>query len=174
MTRGKPSGARIPAFHILNLEIFRPTATRRSLLSSEQLFFWSQANLKSSFCSPRWLMNPSSPNNSGRRSARVGEVPPISIFSRSRSSRVALSVPGNYFGLANSISCDSLQVEIYMRGRGSQPRQRHQYLLEKSGEGAVLHTSRGDGWLKEGNDRGHHCHVPENRVLSGKMSQALS
>lgn len=61
-----------------------------------------------------------------------------------------------------------------MRGRGSQPRQRHQYLLEKSGGCSPPHTSRGDGWLKEGNDRGHHCHVPENRVLSGKMSQALS
>jgi hypothetical protein len=119
-------------------------------------------------------MNPSSPTARGVGRPGLAKFHQSAFFPEVDHSRVALSVPDNYFGLANSISCDSLQVEIYMRGRGSQPRQRHQYLLEKPGEGAALHTSRGDGWLKEGNDRGHHCHVPENRVLSGKMSQALS
>jgi hypothetical protein len=70
-------------------------------------------------------MNPSSPNSSGCRSARIGEVPPISIFSSSRSSRGALSVPGNHFGSANSINGDCLQVESYLRGRACQPRRPH-------------------------------------------------
>ncbi len=107
-------------------------------------------------------MNPSSPNSSGCRSSRIGEVPPINIFSRGRSSRVAQSVPDKHFGSANSISCNSLQMESNMRGRGSQSNRPHQYLLEKSGEVAALHPSRGDGWLIEGNDPGHHRHVPEN------------
>jgi len=61
-----------------------------------------------------------------------------------------------------------------MRGRGCEPRRPQKYLLEKSGEDAVLHSGQGHGWLKAVNDPGRRRHVPGDRMLSGKISKSSS